>query len=117
MCLSQEPGVGEHNVEPILLALDPIEEAIKICKIRHISLNCGYVVPNFLHGRGQLLFPPPGNKYICAFAYEPLCRSKTDSAVAAGNQCNPSFKVPHMSLPTFLNSLRGRRVAVVSTNI
>jgi len=49
-------------------------------------------------------FPSPCNKYICALAYEPLCRCETNPAVAAGYQCNPSFKLAHIFLVTFLNS-------------
>src|SRR5262249_39819973 len=37
---------------------------------------------------------------LLAFAYKPLCRCETNPAVAAGNQCNPSFKLTHMFLLT-----------------
>src|SRR5439155_18931406 len=36
-------GIGEHNIEPTLLSLDLREEAIKIAKLRHVSLYPGYI--------------------------------------------------------------------------
>ena len=38
-------GIRENNIELALLPLDSREEAIKVAKVRHVSLDAGYIFP------------------------------------------------------------------------
>jgi hypothetical protein len=44
-------GIREHNIELALLPLDLCEEAIKIAKVRHVSLHAGDISSDLLYRR------------------------------------------------------------------
>lgn len=52
-------GIREHNIELSLLPLDLSEEAIKIAKVRHVSLHAGYISSDHLYYGSQLRLTAP----------------------------------------------------------
>ena len=52
-------GIREHNIELALLPLDLCEEAIKIAKVRHVSLYAGHIASDLLYRRSQLRLTAP----------------------------------------------------------
>src|ERR1700720_4591450 len=85
-------GIREHNVELAFLPLDLCEEAIKIAEVRHVSLYSGDIFRDFLYRRRQLCIAAPAYVDVRAFVHKLLSRRETDAAIAAGDQCNFSFK-------------------------
>ncbi len=86
-------GIGEHNIELALLPLDLREEAIKIAKVRHVSLYAGHISSDFLDRRSQFRITAPGYEDVRAFFHKLLRRRKTDAAIAASNERDLSFKL------------------------
>src|SRR5467141_3827928 len=89
-------GIGEYTVELALLPLDLREEAIQITKVRHISLYAANISSDFLYRPSQLRLTAARDEDVCAFIHKLLRRGKANAAVAAGNECNFSFKLVHI---------------------
>jgi hypothetical protein len=51
LSIFRNTGVREHNIELVLLPLDLCEQAIKIAKVRHVSLYARYISPDLLYRR------------------------------------------------------------------
>src|SRR6266849_8722605 len=94
----RDPGIREHDIELALLPLDLCEEAIKIAKVRHVSLYAGYISSDFLYRRGQLRITACRYEDVRAFVHKPLRRRQANAAIAAGNERNFSFKLAHVFL-------------------
>ena len=93
-----DTGIGEHDVEPALLPLDLCEEAIEIAKVRHVSLYAGDISSDLLDRRSQLRITAARYENVRALVHELLCRRKANAAIATGNECDFSFKLPHVFL-------------------
>src|SRR2546422_9614159 len=87
-----------RSIQPALFLLDLGEEAIQISKVRHVSLHAGDISADLFHRGVQFLLAPPSNEDVRAFVDEPLRRGKTDTAVAAGDECYLSGKFAHTVL-------------------
>src|SRR5882724_11001695 len=85
-------SIREHNIELALVSLDLREEAIKITKVRHVSLYAGYIASDLFYRRSQLRIPAPCYEDVRAFVHKPLCSRKANAAIATSNECNLSFK-------------------------
>src|SRR5205823_14163451 len=90
--------IREHDIELAFLSFDLCEEAIKIAKVRHISLYAGYISPNLLYCRSQLLLTASRDEHVRAFVHELLRRRQANAAIATSNECNFSFKLTHLFL-------------------
>src|SRR4029077_15654672 len=97
----RDPGIREHNIESALFFLDLREETIKVAKIRHVSLYARYISADFLYLLGQLRLTSARDEDIRAFVDKRFCRSETNPACAASNQCDFSFKSAHV-LPSLI---------------
>src|SRR5437016_4857294 len=93
--------IREHNIELALLPLDLCEEAIKIAKVRDVSLYAGHTSSDLFYSRSQLRIAAPRYEDVRAFVHKLLRRRKTDAAIATGNECNLSFKLTHIFLLSF----------------
>src|SRR5438093_4651080 len=91
-------GIREHDIELALLPLDLREEPIKIAKLRYVSLYAGYISPNLLYCRSQLLLTASRDEHVRAFVHELLRRRQANAAIATSNECNFSFKLTHLFL-------------------
>src|SRR5260370_41613798 len=91
-CIRRHTRIREHNIELPLLPLDLCEEAIKIAQVRHVSLYTGHISSDLLDCRSQLRIAAPRYEDVRAFVHKPLGRRKANAAIAAGNECNFSFK-------------------------
>jgi hypothetical protein len=91
-------GVREHNIELALLPLDLREEAIKITKVRHVSLDADYISSDVLGCGSQLWLTTASNEDVRAFVHKPLRSCKANAAIATSNECNFSFKLVHVFL-------------------
>src|SRR5215831_2149882 len=76
-------GIGEHDIELALLALDLRAQAIEIAEIRHVSLHAGYVSSDLRDRRRQLPVTTPAYEDVGAFVHELLRGRQADAAVAA----------------------------------
>src|SRR5713226_7940351 len=65
-------GVREHNIELAFLPLDLCEEAIKIAKVRKVSLYAGYISSDLLYRRSQLRITAPRYEDVRAFVHKLL---------------------------------------------
>src|SRR5207249_6934551 len=105
--IRRDAGIREHNIEPALLPLDSCEEAIKIAKVRHVSLYAAHISFDLLDRRSQLRITTPRDEDVRAFAHKQLGRREANAAIAASDECDFSFKLPHI----FLLSRRSRASA------
>src|SRR5437899_3338752 len=105
--IRRDAGIREHNIEPALLPLDLCEEAIKIAKVRHVSLYAGDISSDLLYRRRQLRITAPRYEDVGAFVHKQLGRREANAAIAAGDECQFSVKLPHI----FLLSRRSRASA------
>src|SRR5882757_47181 len=92
----RDAGIRKHNIEPALLPLDMCEQAIKVAKVRHVSLYAGYISSDLLYRRGQFGITTPRDEDMRAFAHKPLRRRKANAAIATGNECDFSLKPVHV---------------------
>src|SRR5947209_19321750 len=90
--------IREHNVQLALLPLDLCEEAIKIAKVRHVSLYAGDISSDLLYRRRQLRITAPRDEDVGAFVHKQLGRREANAAIAAGDECHFSVKLPHIFL-------------------
>jgi len=88
-------GVGEHNIELILLSPDLSEEPIEIAKVRRVSIYSGHVFSYLLNRSAQFRIPAPRYEDKRAFFHRVLRGSKTDSASGGSDGCDFSFKLAH----------------------
>src|SRR5262249_22213493 len=100
-------GIGEHDVELALLALDLREQAIEIAEIRHVSLYAGYVSSDLLDRRGQFPSRRPVMK-----TYAPSC-SKRFAAVRPMPMLPPATNA---IVPSSLPMESPRVFGLVATN-
>ncbi len=94
--IRRNASIREHNIKLALLPLDLCEEAIKIAKVRDISLYAGHISADVLYRRSQLRITAPRYEHVRAFAHKLLRRRKTDAAIATSNESNFSFKLTHV---------------------
>src|SRR6516165_2765940 len=90
-----------HSVVWSSVALFPLvlgEEAIKIAKVRHVSLNARYISSNLFHRRSQLRSTAPRDEDVRALVGKLLRCCKADTAIAASDECNFFLKLAHVVL-------------------
>src|SRR5438874_2932748 len=87
--------ITNTNIELALLSLDLCEEAIQIAKVRHVSWYARYASSDLLYRRSQLWTTAPRYEDVRAFVHKLLRRRKANAAIAASNECNFPFKLPH----------------------
>src|SRR5258707_13846372 len=102
-------GIGEYDIELALLLLDLCEQAIKIAKVRHVSLHAGYISSDLFDCHGQFGITTTRDEDMRAFVHKLLCRRKANAAIATGNECDFSFKLVHVLLSSHQNCLIGGR--------
>src|SRR2546428_8754185 len=96
--IRRDAGIREHNIEPALLPLDLCEEAIKFAKVRHVSSYAGDISSDLLYRRRQLRITAPRDEDVGAFVHKQLGRREANAAIAAGDECHFSVKLPHIFL-------------------
>src|SRR5262249_8834559 len=94
----RDAGIGEDNVEPALLPLDPGEEAIEVAEVRHVSLDAGHIASDLRDRRRRRGLTAPGDEDVGAFLHELLRRRETDAAVATRDECDLAFELAHVFL-------------------
>jgi hypothetical protein len=94
-------GIREHNIELALLLFDLCEEAIKIGKIRYISLHARDISSDFFYRPSQLRLTAARYEDVRAFVHKLLRRGKANAAIATGNERNFSFKLVHVFLSSY----------------
>src|SRR5256885_8328555 len=96
--IRRSTGIREHNIELALLPLDVCEEAIKIAKVRHVSLDAGDISSDLLYRRRQLRITAPCDEDVRAFIHKQLGRREANAAIAASDECHFSSKLLHTFL-------------------
>src|SRR2546422_3494055 len=91
-------GIGEHDIELALLALDLGEQPIEIAEVRHVSSYAGYISSDFLYRPSQLRLTAPRDEDVGAFIHELLRRRPANTAVATGHECDFSIELTHIWL-------------------
>src|ERR1700730_8369612 len=94
----RDTGIREHNIKLALLPLDLCEEAIKIAKVRHVSLYAGYISSDLFYRRSQFRISASRDEDVRAFVHKLLRRGEANAAIATSNECNFSFKLAHLFL-------------------
>src|SRR5437870_2083546 len=91
-------GIGEHDIELALLALDLGEQPIEIAEVRHVSSYAGDISSDFLYRPSQLRLTAPRDEDVGAFVHELLRRRQANTAVATGHECDLSIELTHVWL-------------------
>src|ERR1700683_2190000 len=60
-------GVGEQNVDPSLISLDPLEQAVEIGEIGDVASNANRIGSDLRHGCVELVLAPSGDEDESAF--------------------------------------------------
>jgi hypothetical protein len=92
---------SQHDIELGLFPLNLREEAIKVAKVRHVSLYASHISSDLPDRRSQFCIPAPGDKDVCAFVHKLLRGRKADAAIGAGHNRDFSIKLTHVSLLSF----------------
>src|SRR5438309_6553614 len=100
----RDPGIGEHNIEFALFLLDLRKQTIKVAKIRNVSLYAGYISADLLYRRSQLRLASARYEDVRAFVDKRFCRSESNTASPASNECGFSFKLVHIFPSSFYQS-------------
>ncbi len=89
------------------------EQAIKIAKVRHVSLYARYISSDLLYRRCQLRVTARRYEDVRAFAHKLPRRRKANAAIAARNEGNFSFKLAHLEV----SSVRSRLAQLFSGSV